>query len=216
MRVQQTRLVVIVAVVVTAVVMVSAAINRHKSSLDYYRFANIKEGQKLSGDVSVAVQARGSLNFLTLWVDNSEYGGQNVEGKGPERYAGFDIPTFEYANGPHTLEVKVGQQTLDTRHVMFQNDRHPLYATSITHVGISSRVTGTVYPGGPWKAVIQNSDGQILHSWRGDGYSINLLWDGTNRSGKPVADGTYRFVATTEVLGETFSCPIVKKIHPAP
>lgn len=71
---------------------------------------------------------------------------------------------------------------------------------------------GTVYPDAPWKAVIQNARGQVVRSWIGNGYSINLLWDGTNRSGKPVADGTYRFAATTEVLGETFSCPVIKKI----
>lgn len=209
MRVQQTRRVLIVAV---AVIMVAAAISRHKSSLDYYRFANVKEGQKLSGDVSVAVQARGSLDFLTLWVDNSKYGGQNVEGKGPERYAGFDIPTFEYANGPHILELKVGYRMLDTRHVIFQNDRHPLHATNLTRTGLPIRITGTVYPAGPWKAVVQNARGQVVRSWIGNGYSINLLWDGTNRSGKPVADGTYRFAAITQVLGETFSCLVIKKV----
>ncbi len=209
MRVQQTKLVVIAAV---AVIMVATAISIHKSFLDYYRFTNVKEGQKLSGDVSVAVQARGSLDFLTLWVDNREYGGQNVEGKGPERYAGFDIPTFEYANGPHTLELKVGRQTLDMRHVIFQNDRHPLRAISLTRTGIPIRITGTVYPDVPWKAVIQNARGQVVRSWIGNGYTINLLWDGTNRSGKPVADGTYHFAATTEVLGETFSCPVIKKV----
>ncbi len=209
MRLQQ-RALVLTTVVTTITIL--AVTSTHRLFLDHYRFINIKEGQKLSGDVSVAVQARGSLDFLTLWIDNSEYGGRNVLGKGPERYAGFDIPTFEYANGPHTLEVKINRQTLDTRHVIFQNDKHPLRAISLTRTGLPIRITGMVYPDAPWKAVVQNAREQVVRSWIGDGYSINLLWDGKDRSGKPVADGTYRFVATTEVLGETFSCPVIKKV----
>lgn len=181
-----------------------------------YVFDNVREGQTLSGEISIAARNLSGYYMVDLWLDGKRYSSSGNRTHNNNLYATFGIPTYEYANGLHTLEVKVGQQTLDTRHVVFQNNRLPLRATSLTRTNKLSHITGTVYPDAPWKAVIQNSHGQTLRSWHGDGYSINLSWNGIDNNGRLVADGTYRFIVTTEVLGETFSCPVVKKMHTDP
>lgn len=98
-----------------------------------YVISNIREGQKLSGDVTLIVRAYGSLPFLEMWIDAKKYAGHNVENEGDGPYASFNIPTYHFADGPHILEIGVGHNIFDRRKVRFQNIKHPLPTARIHH-----------------------------------------------------------------------------------
>lgn len=90
-----------------------------------FSFANLREGQRLSGDVNVVVSVSGTIHFVELWIDGTEYSAQNTGGSGGSRYAAFGIPTSGFTNGIHTLELRLGHTVYDQRHVVFRNAKHP-------------------------------------------------------------------------------------------
>ena len=90
-----------------------------------FSFANLREGQRLSGDVNIGVNVSGTTPFVELWIDGKECSAQNIGGSGSSHFATFGIPTSGFANGPHTIEIRLVHTVNDRRHVTFQKAAHP-------------------------------------------------------------------------------------------
>ena len=90
-----------------------------------FSFANLREGQRLSGDVNIVVNTRGTVHFVELWIDGREYSAQNTGTSGDSHHASFGVPTSGFTNGSHIIEVRLGHKVFDRRHVTFQNAKHP-------------------------------------------------------------------------------------------
>lgn len=57
-----------------------------------------------------------------------------------------------------------------------------------------------------WKAVLTDSSGQTVRSFTWSGMPRNVLWDGTNRAGKLLPDGVYRYeISATDKAENSFS-----------
>ena len=50
-----------------------------------FSFANLREGQLLSGDVNIGVNVSGAVHFVELWIDGKEYSAQNTGTSGSNR-----------------------------------------------------------------------------------------------------------------------------------
>ena len=88
---------------------------------DRFSFANVQEGQRMTGETTVSVEAQGTSPFVCLWIDGRKYGDRLTHTDYKIRYADFSLDTAMYANGPHVLEVKIGDKLWDRCHVVFQN-----------------------------------------------------------------------------------------------
>lgn len=86
-----------------------------------YTFAGVQEGQRMTGETTVSVEAQGTSPFVCLWIDGRKYGDRLTHTDYKIRYADFSLDTAMYANGPHVLEVKIGDKLWDRCHVVFQN-----------------------------------------------------------------------------------------------
>ncbi len=90
-----------------------------------FSFTNVKEGQQLSGNAVVLVSCRGTIHFVELSIDGQRVSAQNTDTYGDDQSARFDVPTYLFPNGLHTLEITAGAKVYDRRHVAFQNAKHP-------------------------------------------------------------------------------------------
>ncbi len=90
-----------------------------------FSITNIKEGQHLSGDAGVIVYVTGRITWVELAVDGETYSSQNTNTYGSDHRAMFDLPTYLYKNGRHTLQIKAYSTIYDQRHVVFQNAKQP-------------------------------------------------------------------------------------------
>lgn len=90
-----------------------------------FSITNIKEGQQLSGNAEVLVHVTGRITWVEFGIDGQTYSAQHTNTYGNDHQAAFDVPTYLFKNGPHTLQIKSYSTVYDQRHVVFQNAKHP-------------------------------------------------------------------------------------------
>ena len=90
-----------------------------------FSITNIKEGQQFSGYATVDVHVVGNIRFVELAVDGETYSARNTDTYGSDHEASFDLPTWLWKNGSHTLQIKAYSRVYDQRHVIFVNGLHP-------------------------------------------------------------------------------------------
>ncbi len=100
---------------------------RQTASPQCFVFDNIRERQTLSGDVSILARDLTGLDMVELWLDGRRYSSGTDRQSGSNFYVNFGVPTGVYADGPHTLELRLGPRVFDRRRVYFRNARHPAH-----------------------------------------------------------------------------------------
>lgn len=70
-----------------------------------FSITNIKEGQRLSGNISVLVYVTGKITWVEFAIDGQTYSYRNTNTYGRDHQAAFDVPTYLFKNGPHTLQI---------------------------------------------------------------------------------------------------------------
>lgn len=121
----------IIMILVTVVLGITLALRPYWPVSSFLSFANVREGQQLSGNTAVLARFRGNIYLVALCIDGRNYAERITETYGVSssgrsvRTVQFDVPTYLYRNGVHTLQIKSGSKIYDQRHVTFQNVKHP-------------------------------------------------------------------------------------------
>ena len=116
---------------VTVALGVALALRPYWPMSSFLSFANVREGQKLSGITTIRAHFRGNIYLVGLCIDGRNYGERITETYGVSssgrsvKTVQFDVPTYLYKNGIHTLQIKSGSKIYDQRHVTFVNGLHP-------------------------------------------------------------------------------------------
>lgn len=194
------------------------------------RFVNIRNGSTLSGDIDITVEVNDSDDppgGLFFQVDDGKDWYQvgypelmePVKVDSPHRWKiPFAVVTQHFSNGPHRLVLldydKHGKRIVDQRTVTFLNELQNVHAGGLMHENrfhedsMSCPITATLTTSQLWVVQIKDFNEHVVKTWKGSGKTIDLRWDGTDNTGKPLASGGFYTVIqalkTRETAGEAW------------
>ncbi len=163
-----------------------------------FQITGINNGDTISGDSSVGVNAYTEHGLLTFFVDGSEIGSCNVTFSPGQNKAGFSLETTAYPNGTHVLTVSDVRGNTDTRTVTFSNalsnvNYNPMFDSTpgVTDIANACHIMGTFSTPQPWTVNITDDSNNPIKSFSGSGTSVDVTWDGTDANGQSVPGDDY-------------------------
>lgn len=199
------------------------------------RIVNIRNGDVLSGVVTVEVAARPGQQLILLLGDESEQ--PAAVGEAPARGAGpvlvpLSVWTNFLDNGAYRLVVQDFAGHADARRVTIRNgvqevrvlrEDLPISLLDLPLTGEDAdrinhgMISGYVAPLNTrrfWKINIVNCRGRTVRTFRGLSDSMDVFWHGEDAHGHVVPDGDYEALTTTP-KGTFPTCVIRKRTSPA-
>ena len=168
-----------------------------------FRILGINNGDTISGDVSVAVNAYSETGLLIFAVDGVNIGTHNITANSKPNTADFSLETAAYSNGTHILTVSDPYGNTDTRTVAFSNalsnvNYNPMFdnTAGVTDIANTCHITGAFSTPQAWTVSITDDSNNPIKSFSGSGASVNVTWDGTNANGQSVPGDDYLVTIT--------------------
>ncbi len=171
---------------------------------------NVENGRKYSGALPLQVRLasnRHEYGDIKLLIDGAEVGeaGDNIQPSADGFTTIIPVETDTYSNGWHDMTVQSDDQPQTRYRVKFWNNVSEFSITDAV-AAPGGRIRAKSVTGGPWTvklwAVLAATDTHdpLVRVFRGQGKTIDVLWDCKDSQGKTVPEDGY---AITLVTGKT-------------
>jgi len=168
-----------------------------------FQIIGINNGDTISGDVSVEVNAYTETGLLTLAVDGVDFGTHNISANPNPNTATFSLETSAYSNGTHVIKVRDPYGNTDTRTVTFSNtlsnlNYNPMFDSTagVTDIANACHITGAFSTPQSWTVSITDDSNNPVNSFSGTGTVVDVTWNGANSRGQMMPGDDYLVTIT--------------------
>ena len=168
-----------------------------------FQIIGINNGDTISGDSSVGVNAYTERGLLTFSVDGNNIGSSNLIRIPGQSKANFSLETSAYPNGTHVLTVSDVYGNIDTRTVTFSNalsnvNYNPMFDSTagVTDIANACHITGTFSTPQAWTVNITDDSNNPIKAFSGNGSTVDVTWNGTNANSQVVPGDDYLVTIT--------------------